>query len=88
VLVLHGGAMVERGGSLEWGLACTMVYGFQRFRAQIKAEVKGFSPRGILDGGDHRSWHTTVRLQLLSLAMTGGSSKGWNRSGLRQTGAA
>jgi hypothetical protein len=46
-LGLHGGAMTERGGSPEWALACATVYGFQRFRAQIKAEVEGFSPRGI-----------------------------------------
>jgi hypothetical protein len=40
--------MFERGGSLEWWLACATVYGFQRFRAQIEAKVEGFSPRGFL----------------------------------------
>jgi hypothetical protein len=44
---LHGGAMAERGGSPEWGLVCAMVYGFQRFQAQIKVEVEGSSPLGI-----------------------------------------
>jgi hypothetical protein len=24
----HDGAVAERGGSSEWGLACAMVYGF------------------------------------------------------------
>jgi hypothetical protein len=52
-LDLHGGAMAKRGGSLEWGLACAMVYGFQRFQTQIKAEVEGFSPRGIPGGDSH-----------------------------------
>jgi hypothetical protein len=42
------------GGSLEWGLACTMVYGFHRFQAQIKVEDEGFSPRGTTGGGGHR----------------------------------
>jgi hypothetical protein len=46
--------MAKRGGSPEWGLVCTMVYGLQRFRAQIKAEDKGFSPRGTPDGGNHQ----------------------------------
>jgi hypothetical protein len=30
-LGLHGGAMAERDGSPEWGLASATVYGFQRF---------------------------------------------------------
>jgi hypothetical protein len=47
VLGLHDGAMVEHGGSPEWGLVCAMAYGFQQFRAQIKAGVEGSSPRGI-----------------------------------------
>jgi hypothetical protein len=33
-------------------------------------------------------WHVTARLQLLSSAMVGGSSKGWNGLGLHQTSAA
>jgi hypothetical protein len=41
-------------GSPEWGLACTMVYDFQWFIAQIKAEDEGFSPRSTPGGGDHR----------------------------------
>jgi hypothetical protein len=50
----HDGAVAERGGSSERGLACAMVYGFQRFRAQIKAEDEGFSPRGTTGGSGHR----------------------------------
>jgi hypothetical protein len=33
-------------------------------------------------------WHATARIQLLSSAMAGGSSKGWNQLGLHQTGGA
>jgi hypothetical protein len=31
-------------------------------------------------------WRVTARIQPLSSALAGGSSKGWNQSGLRQTG--
>jgi hypothetical protein len=46
-LGLHGGAMGERGGLPESGLACATVYSFQWFQAQMKAEVEGSLPRGI-----------------------------------------
>jgi hypothetical protein len=54
VLGLHSGALVERGGSPEWGLACATAYGFGRFRAQIKAGVEGSSPRGIPGNGGYQ----------------------------------
>jgi hypothetical protein len=46
--------MAECGGSPEQGLACAMAFGFGQFRAQIKAGVEGFSPRGFPTNGDHR----------------------------------
>jgi hypothetical protein len=53
-LVFHGGAMAERGGPPEQGLACAMAFGFGQFRAQIKAGTEGSSPRGFPANGGHR----------------------------------
>jgi hypothetical protein len=94
---LHDGTMAEHDGLPEWGLAFTMVYGFQRFRAQIKAEDEGFSLRGTPGGGDHRKVAHDGKASALVLnnggrelqgaELTGSSSNGCNTASASLSGS-
>jgi hypothetical protein len=75
-LGLHGGAMAERGGSLEWRLVCATTYSFRRFWAQIKAGVEGSSPRGILDNGGHQKMACGSKGSALGLSNDGREPQG------------
>jgi hypothetical protein len=78
--------MAEHGGSPDWGLACAMVYGFQRFQAQIKAEDKGFSPRGTPGGSDHRKVARDGKASALVLGNGGRELQGAELTGSSSNG--
>jgi hypothetical protein len=84
VLGLHGDAMGERGGSPEWRLACATRGSELKSKRRSRGSHQGvFWAAAITE-----RWCMMARLQLLSSVMAGGSSKGWNRSGLHETGVA
>jgi hypothetical protein len=68
-------------GSLEWGLACAMVYGFQRFQAQIKVKDEGFSPRGTMGGGGHQKVVRDCKTSALILSDGGRELQGADLTG-------
>jgi hypothetical protein len=78
----HASLKWNSGGSSEWGVVCTMVYGFQQFWAQMKAEDAGFSPTGTPGGGDHRK--VACDGKALALVLDNG---GWELQGVESTGS-
>jgi hypothetical protein len=68
--------MAERSGSLERGLTCATTFVFGRFRAQIKAGVKGTSPRGFPANGGHRKMACGGKDSALALSNGGRELQG------------
>jgi hypothetical protein len=78
--------MAEHDGSPEWGLVCAMDCGFQGFRAQIKAEDEGFSPRGTPGGDDYRKVAHDGKASALVLSNGGKELQGMQSIGSSSNG--